>query len=104
MSKFNVGDKVKAYDRQGAFVGIVNKVLDGCVYLLVEDEHLVGHQTMKYFYTQQCRKLVKKERREYWIYMNLSGLYVNMSLTGRVDISVEEPKDKDGWIKVRECK
>ena len=102
MAKFKVGDKVKAYDRQGEFVGIVSKVLDGFVYLSVEDEHLVGHQTMKYFYTQQCRKLVKKKRLEFWLeFGSITGLHTNMSTRGNIPIS---SVPVGGWTKVRECK
>lgn len=93
-SKFKVGDRVRVYQGQGApetqLIGEVAGIAN-------ENSLCVAHGTQKayvsYYHPKQCRRLVKKKRREWWILEH--DLTVN---------SLSNPHDFKSAILVREVK
>lgn len=91
MSKFKVGDRVAVYHRANREVGTVKDILNtGTLTVLIDDKWFYRHE-------KQCRKLVKKKRREFWLYR-----HSNIEL---FTATIYKPSDKYfEVIKVREVK
>ena len=64
-SKFKVGDRVRVYHGLMRFDGTVKQTSTSL--LAVEYELSSGEKRASEFQTQQCRKLVKRERRRVWL-------------------------------------
>ncbi len=102
MSKFKVGDRVAFYSGSVRRTGTINKIVrDDYIEVLtgeIGDDRLFGHLV----HPKQCRKLVKKARREFWVSLKDPG--VSIERGSNVFWAEDKAVNEDGWIKVRECK
>lgn len=62
--KFNVGDRVAVYKEERR-VGVVDQVGDDCGSSRIKV--MFSNVDFQWCYQQQCRKLIKKQRRRIWI-------------------------------------
>lgn len=84
--KFQVGDKVAAYLGSKKYVGMVNHIDDR------REPHMVVVETETdtlSFHPKQCRRLVKKKRREIWV---------------DPDFNCFLESENEGWIRFVEAK
>lgn len=93
MNKFQKWDKVVIYQGTARYVAQVSHC----------DRDMVYFNNMTHpFHYKQCRKLVKKKRREFWI--DLRDPAKNERRGLNVFWAEDKPVNETGWIKVRECK
>lgn len=65
-NKFKVGDRVKAYNGTGSYRGVVHSLCDNKDVLLI----IVGVNDYIKVHYKQCRRLVKKKPKVYWVVEN----------------------------------
>jgi hypothetical protein len=66
MSKFKVGDRVRVFEGKRTYEGRIESVGSGSTGQRIRVQ-FDRDRDSDWFYAQQCRKLVKRERREWWI-------------------------------------
>ena len=68
MNRFQleVGDRVAVYSRYQRLIGVVKEVTVQGLICFAEDGFYSLHEDSP-FHPKQCRKLVKRERREWWL-------------------------------------
>lgn len=106
--KFEIGDRVRVYASAsggiGIFKGIVQEIdpiPNGKIRVSTPGRQLF------WFYPQQCRKLVKKQRREFWIRLCDDEINHDMKGAVRADTNNAPPEkvcDDCQVIRVREVK
>ncbi len=96
MSKFKVGERVAVYQCEKRWLDKVARMNGELLFF----ECLGGP-----FHPKQCRKLVKKKRREFWVNAGWAK-YVNIRTDCEfyAPVSEVEPEDKTSWFKVRVVK
>ncbi len=67
MSKLKVGDRVRVYSvHTVTFTGRVDSITNGILVGVIEDGFYSQHGDGP-FHVKQCRKLMRKKRREWWV-------------------------------------
>lgn len=98
MSKFSVGQKVAFYYRDGRCVGRIVDVDESQHLLEINDGEGGGH----WLHEKQCRRLVKKERKRWWI----NTAPITVVENGKVIMSLSEypitSVPQENWIEVVE--
>jgi hypothetical protein len=97
-SPFQVGDRVRVYGIVVRMFGAGEAIKKVATVTSVDDELLILDDGGDAFYAhpKQCRRLVKKERRRYWLNPNISAHYDG---TFWID-----NKPHEGWIEFVEVK
>ncbi len=100
MSKIKVGDKIRIYSNADVWTGVVEKIYpnDHLDYISDDDGLLYGS------HIKQCRKLVKKTPREWWINTKDYEFDSMFGTETGVMCRSTEPENTDDWIRVREVK
>lgn len=93
MNKFKVGDRVSGYETTSSITfrewrGDVVEVV-GAMLRIQYTDLADGTLSEKTFHYKQCRRLIKKKRREIWVNLEL------------MEFSIVQTK---GWIRFREVK
>lgn len=100
MSKIKVGDRIRIYSNADIWTGVVKEMYPNgrLAYISSSSGLRLGA------HIKQCRKLVKKRAREWWVYPN-NSYYKDWfeNETGAV-VRTTPPKDLEGWVYIRECK
>lgn len=95
MNKFKVGDRVAVYSLRDPAKGSVLSINDlGHLIVLID-----GYEGTNTFHPKQCRRLVKKKRREFWV-----GIFHH---SGAICAFNQKPNNVFGYdeiIKMREVK
>lgn len=107
--KFSVGDRVACYWNDGTpvrSIGVVANVSISTITVSMDSDADYYDQGQKCdWHPKQCRKLVKKKRREIWVCCIEGGKITgnkNDDIYNRVVIT--KPQNADGWIRFIEAK
>ena len=92
--KFKACDRVAVYSGAGRWEGEITGIHDGLLRVLIGGSEAFWHP-------KQCRRLIKKKRREVWVSPHyLAGEYTPI-LGDRLPVASTEV---DGWIRFVESK
>lgn len=100
MSKIKVGDRIRIYSNADIWTGLVEKIYpNGRLDYISSDTSLRFGAHIK-----QCRKLVKKAPREWWVNTNECQYPLLFEVSDAPFIRTTKPDNTDGWIRLREVK
>lgn len=94
MSKIKVGDRIRIFHDHIITTGEILHI-DGCFISYKCDKNNGPFKA----HIKQCRKLVKKQPREWWVCNLVSSIGEQTCV-----ISPHKPENTDGWICLREVK
>ncbi len=100
MSKIKVGDRIRIYSNADIWTGLVEKIYPNgrLDYICISRGLSMGA------HIKQCRKLVKKAPREWWVNTKYYQYEVLFGERTGMLCRTTKPYNTDGWICLREVR